>query len=121
MSLHPLLGIAVFIGPERTNRDAIDWIGVADSFSPPQVGPVSGAADQDQQAARGGVPGPHLPAQPGVPGGQAVEGEPGQGQPEGQSLDRETRRLMDFQYETIVPLHLLLPPPSFNFERRPIR
>ena len=56
-----------------------------------QAGPVSGAADQNQPAARGGLPGPHLPAQPGVPGGQAVEGEPGQGQPEGMSDNQQHR------------------------------
>ena len=53
---------------------------------------MSGAADQDQPSARGGLPGPHLPAQPGVPGGEAVEGEPGQGQPEGVCESLERRR-----------------------------
>ena len=49
---------------------------------------MSGAPDQNQQAPRGRLLGTYLPAQPGVPGGEAVEGEPSQGQPEGMSLDQ---------------------------------
>lgn len=55
-----------------------------------------GASDQNKQTTGGCLPGSHLPAQPGVPCGQIVEGEFRQSQPEGLFCHQDVILLLQF-------------------------